>query len=856
MFYYSPYLILPLFSSLVTGALALYLFGRRREPSVPAFLLMLSLLSVWACAYAIQTAATELWLKVFLYKVGTTCVYVIAPTALAIAAEVSGFGHWLTRRRLLIIGLLPVPTLLSAWTMEYHSLNRYDLSIVQSGPLLVMGFKVGPLFLLHYLYISVLFSISMVLWLSCVVRGPSGYRLRSLLLFIGTIVPFGVDHLNLTPYKGFSLTTSTLWFTGACYTLAIFRFRLLEVLPAARSALFENLGEPVLVLDSLGRVADSNRAARELLMPGLKAEGAALLEAARKRFPITGAISASPSSPLREVVVDGIEKGRYWQVSTTPLDRRGYFLGVLVNFHDITELKCAENAMRAAGEAAEEGIRAKSQFLATVSHELRTPLQAIIGFSDLAQELDVSGKTTEYLDMINDASVSLLYMVNDILDFSRIEEGRMEFALARFDIHSQLRNIAAIHSHLARQKGIAFSMEIEESMPEQVVGDPLRVRQVLTNIIGNAVKFTEKGEVSIVVSARPSAEDDGGDVVVRFSVRDTGIGIAEGNKAKVFERFAQADPGITRRYGGSGLGAAIARRLAAKMGGDVIFESHEGEGSRFDIVIPFTTTVRDEPAAPASGHYVKSRPLSILLAEDNLFNKRLLVDTLTLRGHDVALAGDGREAVELWRAGRFDLILMDLMMPVMDGYEAARRIRAIEKEERLARTPIFALTAKTGGPVRERCIEAGMLDYIAKPVTSSRLDKLLARFGASAPPRPDDLLPPGHVELFDSSLLGAVVNDPERAARYAELLRSDLDREMGRLSDALASGDRDAVSRAAHSIKGATRPIKGSELSALAEKMHDSAESGSEEVLNELLAELRRESDIIYLKIKNGRTPS
>ena len=254
---------------------------------------------------------------------------------------------------------------------------------------------------------------------------------------------------------------------------------------------------------------------------------------------------------------------------------------------------------------------------------------------------------------------------------------------------------------------------------------------------------------------------------------------------------------------------------------------------------------------PAPTQFNLNRRLEILLAEDNLSNQRLLVYKFTRRGHKVSIAGNGLEALEQWRAGAYDLVLMDLMMPVMDGFEAARRIRAEEKAEGRKRTPIVALTANEDGDIRERCLKAGMDDYIAKPVTPLRLDGLLSGFGAASAVLSDEgLAPPSQDGLFDANLLGAVVNKPDRLVRYAELLSADLEREMGRLAEAVNAGDRDAIFRSAHAIKGAARPLKGSEMSALAEKMQLGVQAGSEEFLRTLLAGLREIYENVRLELK------
>lgn len=509
---------------------------------------------------------------------------------------------------------------------------------------------------------------------------------------------------------------------------------------------------------------------------------------------------------------------------------------------EVAERKKAQEAMRQAFEAEEKANRAKSDFLATVSHELRTPLQAVIGFSELALEFNDPRRCAEYLGMIGDASLSLLGIINDILDLSRIEAGGLELDSARFNLRCEIDKLGAIFAHQAQRKGLRFSVSFGEDAPGWVVGDPLRVGQILTNMVGNALKFTECGEVAldVAIACGPCGRGTGELIPIRFTVRDTGIGIPEEKRELIFETFTQVRPGIARQYGGSGLGAAISRRLARMMGGDITFESCDGKGSSFFIDIPFASAAQEDDVPGAGEPKATFRTLSILVAEDNLFNQRLLSDTIAHWGHRAALAADGLEAVEKWRAEKFDMVLMDLMMPVMDGSEAVRRIRAMETAEGRDRTPVIGLTANAEASVRSRCLEAGMDDMVAKPVTVSLLGDLLGRYGApgSASCREDSVAPTVN-DLFDPGRLGAMINDPERVARYCRLLVQDIEREMGRLEEAFAAGDKNAVSHAAHALKGATLPIRGSAMSGLAQQLRAQAEEGDDERMAETFARLR-----------------
>ncbi|MBI1391472.1 MAG: response regulator [Alphaproteobacteria bacterium] len=401
--------------------------------------------------------------------------------------------------------------------------------------------------------------------------------------------------------------------------------------------------------------------------------------------------------------------------------------------HLQVDLRRAKAATDDARIAAERADLAKSDFLANMSHEIRTPMTGVLGMAEVLAATRLDAEQRKCLDTINRSGSALLTIINDVLDFSKIEAGRLELDPVDFDLVSAIEDVVALLSPRAKEKSLALMLEVRPDVPSTLVGDVGRIRQIVTNLLGNAIKFTHAGRVRINVSG----EEIDGSILLSIAVDDTGIGIPADKLSAIFEKFTQAEFSTTQRYGGTGLGLTISKRLAEAMGGEIIATSRLGAGSTFTFRAPLPIGEAIAPNASARRALENERPAAlgtlgavarrVLVAEDNEVN-RLVIKSMLGDRYDLRFACDGREAYEAFMIDRFDAVLMDLSMPNMDGYEAASAIRAFEAAEARSRTPIICLTAHVRTREREASIAYGMDDYLSKPVRRADIDACLMKW--------------------------------------------------------------------------------------------------------------------------------
>ena len=556
-------------------------------------------------------------------------------------------------------------------------------------------------------------------------------------------------------------------------------------------------------------------------------------------------------------------------------DTSGRPLRLMGTLADIGERKRAEAEGEQARAMAEQASRAKSEFLANISHEVRTPLNALMGLTRLLMDSPLNPEQKSWLDLMDSSAHALLSLLNDVLDLSRIEAGKLSIEQVRFNLHDALHEVSALYAEQARAKPLDWSLEILPGLPPQMLGDPGRLRQVLGNLLSNALKFTPRGGRIRVTADLATAA--GAAPQLRLQVQDSGVGISPRQQATIFDAFTQADASTARRYGGSGLGLAICARLVRLMGGRIELQSALGQGSTFTVTLPLGDAPADTGplSAPVELDEVaqagdRFAGLCVLVAEDHPVNELLMTQLLKRLGCHARVARDGQQALEQWALGGVDIVLMDVQMPGTNGLEATRLIRDQEIRRGLPHTPIVAVTANAMNGDREACLAAGMDGYTPKPVSPQALmqvmDDALLR-AAGQPVRPDPMETPPTAAPHTPAAAGALDvdklrrrldGDEDTLRQLAMAMRTDLAERLRQLGQALQAQDADHAVAHAHGLKGSLGSMTAERGARLAKGLELAARSRDWSLFERALPLMQAEAqtlDAALVALLSARTP-
>jgi PAS domain S-box-containing protein len=633
------------------------------------------------------------------------------------------------------------------------------------------------------------------------------------------------------------------------------------------SSVLASMSAKIAVLDPEMKIIAANDSWREIFMPGTTEAGLDGVDF-KEAIYSSGCLRGSLNELIDGVrsVVDGKNdkfsyeysfvnenKPCWYMLEVTPM--QGESGGAVASFIEITERKEMEREIIKARDAAQKANRFKSRFLASMSHEIRTPLNAIIGLTDLTLRSDLSKKQADNLDLVKLSADQLLHLINDILDLSKVEARMLILEENDFRLGEALQEVIKSMEQQARNKGLAINIDIGDDVPEVVIGDAVRLKQILYNLVGNSLKFTEHGGVFVQVS---TLEDHAAseEVVIQVAVRDTGIGIPADKQAIVFESFRQADDSTTRKFGGTGLGLAISRELVEMMGGKIGVKSSEGFGSVFSFSVLLKKGDQDKvPAGPAVTSPIDSTSedkFSILLVEDNPINVRVATSMLEKMGHSVDVASNGLEAVSMLSGIEVDLVLMDIEMPEMDGFTASKAIRNGKSGDAARKVPIIAMSAHAMTGVEDKCTRAGMNTYIAKPVQYAALQEIILR------------------TMNDSSAVALPVAEPvpfaekivdfEKADRmyqgdtslYDELCAmflKDIHTDIGNFKAALAD-DSSVAKRIIHTVKSNCAAICASRACAAAMQLEKALINEDVAGVEKNLASFEEEAEMVCEELK------
>ncbi len=777
-------------------------------------------------------------------------------------------SRWFKPGILVLLGLVPAITLLQVFTLSQHPFfyTEYGLATVEGLVVVEKTYGVGFYLWFVCAYVSLLTGVfalgRAVITMPEEFRGQAGLFVA--VMFV-VLVPNFLYVSGNNPYPPYDFTSLSFAVAGVLFLAAMIRFKFLNIVPVAHNLVLQSIPTGVIIFDAGQRVLEVNPAAVNIL----GSDQRSLL--GRDLFEVIPKPAVLPDRWEGQAVTAEVRIGdepRDYELHINSLQGFvGKSEGGILLLHDITQRKQSEEALRNAKEAAEVANQAKSSFVAMVSHEIRTPINGILGMTDLTLQTELSRNQRENLEAVQFSAQSLLSIVNDVLDFAKIEAGKLELSLVPMRLKALGTKLERMFDHQARRRGVDFRCEVSADLPNELVGPEDRFQQVMINLISNAIKFTNEGEVGVRMEQGDVSPEQ---VEVCVSVSDTGVGIPGDKQPLIFEPFVQGDGAVNRQHTGTGLGLSITKRLVELMGGTIWFDSEVGRGTTFFVQVWFgrvhskelervdqeSPSLSEEPNAELDlAKTIEKRPLRILVAEDNLINQKVMVGYLTEWEHKPTVVSNGLEVLECLEQNQFDLILMDVQMPRMDGLTATSRIR--EQERATGKhIPILAVTAQAMQGDMEQCLQAGCDGYIAKPISPPDLMDRLRVFGAASEPsevRPTfRFRPPATYAQFDADEVIAFYNGTEDLVReLVELFLQEGPKLLSRVERAVSDADPEKLVRSAHALKGSAAALLALNIQKAAEELE---RIGKRRELDRIFPAWQRLRDVTHDSLREMET--
>ena len=756
-------------------------------------------------------------------------------------------SHWVTRSMYLFyVGILYL-----ILTCERHDLYYSSIELVERNGHVVADLGRGPFYYVYTVSLVLIMVFLLVVSIKKVLTQKGDLKKVYIFIsFTGILPMLGFIGCLAGIFDGYDPTPISLAIANVLLTFAVVKYGLIDTVLMAKELIVESTTEAVIIYNVNKEILYMNSAAEKLLEGNFR-----------------GIDIFDEKNRIVEIY------DRSYEIRTSEVQDAGRTRGYIAWLFDITEITRKNKELVSLTEQAERANQAKSTFLSNMSHEIRTPMNAILGFSQLILNCDIEPKVKEYMDDIVSASHSLLAVINDILDISRIETGKMEIVPTKYYSSSIIKDMNVLFSQQAKEKGLAFLMDVDETLPSQMYGDKIRIRAVLINVISNAIKYTQKGEVHVSVKVLEHRENK---VRIQFSIKDTGIGIRQEDQERLFDAFAQFDREVNYGIEGSGLGLSIASGVIELMGGTIRVESEYGVGSNF--IIEIEQEVIDE--TPVDMSYVETEPeekerkltfpgMKILAVDDNEINLRVVSGILQSYEIEVDAVPSGKAAIEACGKLRYDMILMDQMMPELNGTKTMKIIRETYKE--YEDCPIIALTADAMSGVREKLMKEGFDEYLCKPLSVKSLERILAeefsdklvikKNTKSENEEKGETSEKEDLEtVFGSEFLKLVqvekgiANCGGELKEYFEILKITLEYGVSRIKELVSlkeQGDYENYTIKVHSLKSTAANVGAMEVSAMALEQEMAGKEGRYEVIDEKMEELIQKYQEVLDLIKN-----